>query len=547
MATFREFLRVAELTVNDKTSGKRMREILSILKRHDATHGMTPEKAVAILEDLGPTYVKMGQIASNRSDVLPQSYCAAFEKLRANVPPIPFASVVEAIERAYGKPWGAVFSAIEEQPLGSASIAQVHRATLLDGTQVAVKVRRPGIVQQMAEDITLMKHLVALLAVSSPSGDNMVLTLDGFVAELERTTSDELDFNVELANLVRFHSDTASQPGVSSPAPYPQYTTDDVLVMQFVTGPMICDPALAQSGADLAALGERLAQSYVTQVIDNGFFHADPHPGNILVCGDDIVWIDLGMTGTLTAGERTLASEAFRAIAARDAYALKEALLGLVKANRPVDHGLLMTQLETLLTQYGTAELGDLDIGAAMLEVVELLRAHNLVVTPAFTMMARGFLTLEGVLAAVAPQTNLIDMVAKHVERQLGDPGSLIQRFRDLAGAGIGSAEAAARLPSQLSNTLNMLGHGQIKVGTDVGMPPGFMASLSTIAGNVSLAMISTGLFIGSSVLCTTSMEPRVFEVPVLGILGYLGAFALGAYVTVRTMVARHEQRNGKG
>ena len=140
MPTFREFMRVADLTIKDKTSGKRMGEIRAILKKHDAFHHLTPEKAVAILEDLGPTYVKMGQIASNRSDVLPKEYCDAFEKLRANVPPVPFDQVIATIERSYGASWSQVFASIEERPLGSASIAQVHKATLLDGTSVAVKV-----------------------------------------------------------------------------------------------------------------------------------------------------------------------------------------------------------------------------------------------------------------------------------------------------------------------------------------------------------------------------------------------------------------------
>ena len=287
MATFQELMRIAELTVKDKTSSKRMGEILSILKKHDVGHGISPEKAVAILEDLGPTYVKMGQIASNRSDLLPKDYCEAFEKLRANVAPIPFAEVIEIIERAYGKPWDTVFSSIEEKPLGSASIAQVHKATLLDGSSVAVKVRRPGIVDRMAEDIMLMKHALALAAFTTDSNDNMVLTAEGFVAEIERTTANELDFTVELNNLVRFYNDMERQTGVTSPLPYPQFTCDNVLVMEFVEGESIAKVDVADKER-ASKLGDCLAQSYLTQVVDNGFFHADPHPGNILV-KDDLI------------------------------------------------------------------------------------------------------------------------------------------------------------------------------------------------------------------------------------------------------------------
>lgn len=547
MPTFRDFVRIADITVKDKTSSRRMREILAILKKHDVAHGLSPQKAVAVLEDLGPTYVKMGQIASNRSDLLPKEYCEAFEKLRTNVPPLPFETVASILDRAFGAPWNTVFASVEEQPLGSASIAQVHKAVLFDGTEVAVKVRRPGIVEQMAEDIMLMKHLLAIASFSTDAPDSMVLTLDGFVAELERTTADELDFNVELTNLVRFRHDTERQEGVTSPLPYPAYSTDDVLVMQFVTGPMVNDAAaVAQMGLDPAKLAERLAQSYVTQVIDSGFFHADPHPGNILVSDGDIAWIDLGMTGTLTGSERALVSRAFRGIATKNVYELKEALLGLTKEGGRVDHGRLMGRLSTLLAQYSASDLSDINIGTAFLDVIETLREQNLVVSPAFTMLARGLLTLEGVLADMAPELSLVDIVSKHVEAQLGEAASVSERVKSMAASAVDSANASVRLPTQLSNTLEMLDRGQLKVNADIDMPKDFTSSLSSVAGNLSLAMISAGLFMGSSTLCSTNMEPRIFEVPVLGVLGYLGALVLGVYVAVRTLSERRRQKRRK-
>lgn len=540
MATLRELVRAAELTVKDKTSGRRIRQIVSVLNRHDVRHGVSPEKVAAILEELGPTYVKMGQIASSRSDLLPEEYCEAFGRLRADVAPLPFPEVAAALERSLGKPLGEVFSHVEEQPLGSASIAQVHRAELLDGTPVAVKVRRPGIVEQMAEDIMLMKHALALAAFSPEPLDSMVLTADGFVAELERTTSDELDFRVELANLERFHREVAGQPGVTSPLPYPAFSSDDVLVMEYVEGEPIDRAARARP--ELAAdLGRRVAESYIAQVVDNGFFHADPHPGNILVHDGAVIWIDLGMAGTLTGSERALVNKAFQAVATRDVYGLKEALVGLAKANGPVDHGLLMSQIAAMLAQYGSSDLSDIDVGQALVDVVEILRAHNLVVKPSVTLLARGFVTLEGVLAEVAPDVDVVGIVSDHVSAQLGDTSSLRRRLGEVAVEAAKSAEAAAGLPRQASDSLTMLNRGQLKVGTDLSLPEGFMSQLSSIVGTLALSFISAGLFIGSSVLCTTDLRPRVWEVPVLGILGYLGAFVLSVYVLVRARGRRRK------
>lgn len=545
MATFKEFLRVAEVTVKDKTSSSRMKEIRAILKKHHAFSGLTPEKAVAILEDLGPTFVKIGQIASNRSDLLPNGYCDAFEKLRADVPPMPFSVVAQRIEAALDAPWQSVFSSIDEKPLGSASIAQVHKATLHDGTVVAVKVRRPGIVQQMAEDITLMKHVLALAEFSNLGPSSIVLTADDLVSELERTTAEELDFTIELENLRRFHEEIKDQKGVTSPVPYPAYSTDAMLVMEFVSGTLLDDKkALVAQGNNLADIGNRLAQSYVTQVIDNGFFHADPHPGNIVVDGDEIVWIDLGMTGTLTANERSVVNRIFTAVAAGDPYALKDSLLSLAKVEGPVDHSMLLEQMSSMLSSYASADLSDINIGTAFVDVIEILRTQNLALPASFTMLARGLLTLEGVLTDIAPSINVVDIVSVHVKRQMHTFAYIEGKAKDLLTATAASAEAMTNLPSQLSNTLDMLDRGQLKVTMDMKLPRDMKGALYQVASLLALALISAGLFIGSSIVCTTPMQPQVFGVPLLGALGYLGAFVLGVYVIVRAVTIRHQQVN---
>lgn len=547
MATFREFLRVAEMTVKDKTSTKRMKEIRVILKEHSAFSGLTPEKATAILEDLGPTFVKIGQIASNRSDLLPKAYCDAFEKLRTEVPPMPFATVVERIEASLGHSWQATFASLEQEPLGSASIAQVHKATLHDGTIVAVKVRRPGIIEQMAEDIMLLRHLLALAEFSNVGPGDLMLTVDELVDELERTTADEVDFTVELDNLKRFYREIKDQKGVTSPLPYPQYSSDSVLVMDFASGTLIDQKnKLAAAGVNLDEIGERIAQSYITQVIDNGFFHADPHPGNILVCGTEIVWIDLGMTGTLTASERAIVGRVFRGVAAGDPYLLKDALLSLSKANGPVDHSMLLEQMSNLLASYTSADLSDINIGMAFLDVIEILRTQNLSLPASFTMLARGFLTLEGVLTDIAPTISIVDIVSTHVKNQMMNFAYIESKAKDLVQSTVASAEAMTKLPLQLSNTLDMLDRGQLKAAVDMKLPREMTGTLYQVSGHLALALISAGLFVGSSIICTTPMEPKLFGVPFLGALGYIGALVLGIYVIFRTIVTRHQQVNNE-
>ena len=547
MATFEEFMKVAEISIKDKTSHKRMNEIVRIMRQYKVLHGLTPEQAVEVLQALGPTYVKIGQLASNRSDLLPKAYCDAFEKLRDDANPMPFDVVIEQIDRAYGKSWHEVFASIDPVPLGAASIAQVHKATLLDGTTVAVKVRRPGVAESMAEDIMLMKHLLALGEFASNSHRDILLSLEGFIEEIERTTASEVDFTSELHNLMRFHDELADEEGVTSPVAYPQYSCESVLVMEFVQGTEISHTqALREQGIDVSALARRVCQSYVTQVLDDGFFHADPHPGNILVRDGEVVWIDLGMVGTLTVSERMLGGKVFTAVATDNAYLLKEAVMGLVHVLGPVDHGALLEALSRLLAEYSTAEMKEINVGTVLTEVIEVLRGQNMMMTSSVTMLARGFVTIEGVIAQVAPDISVIEIVSKHVIAQQADPKFLATQLIDLATTSAASAEALAKLPTQLSNTLEMLDRGQIKVNGDIEVSSRILATAYASVGRISLALLSAGLFLGSSILCTTAMQPQLLGVPLLGVLGYVGAFVLGAYTVFHILVSRHRLLNNE-
>lgn len=547
MATFEEFMKVAEISIKDKTSHKRMNEIVRIMRQYKVLHGLTPEQAVEVLQALGPTYVKIGQLASNRSDLLPKAYCDAFEKLRDDANPMPFDVVIEQIDRAYGKSWHEVFASIDPVPLGAASIAQVHKATLLDGTTVAVKVRRPGVAESMAEDIMLMKHLLALGEFASNSHRDILLSLEGFIEEIERTTASEVDFTSELHNLMRFHDELADEEGVTSPVAYPQYSCELVLVMEFVQGTEISHTqALREQGIDVSALARRVCQSYVTQVLDDGFFHADPHPGNILVRDGEVVWIDLGMVGTLTVSERMLVGKVFTAVATDNAYLLKEAVMGLVHVLGPVDHGALLEALSRLLAEYSTAEMKEINVGTVLTEVIEVLRGQNMMMTSSVTMLARGFVTIEGVIAQVAPDISVIEIVSKHVIAQQADPKFLATQLIDLATTSAASAEALAKLPTQLSNTLEMLDRGQIKVNGDIEVSSRILATAYASVGRISLATLSAGLFLGSSILCTTAMQPQLLGVPLLGVLGYVGAFVLGAYTVFHILVSRHRLLNNE-
>lgn len=275
--------------------GARLREMTSVLHKHGITRGVTPEKLRMILEDLGPTFIKLGQIMSMHSDILPKRYCEELMRLQSEVTPMPFEEVTEVIEGAYGCPWKEIFLEIEDTPLGSASIAQVHKAVLGNGCKVVVKVQRKGIYETMARDISLLHKAVKLLPPVSLKG---VVDLDMVLDELWAVTREEMNFLTEAANMEEFARRNEGIAYIGTPVLYQEYTTLHVLVMEYIEGYRLDEnEALIDDGYDLKEIGSKLIDNYIKQVMEDGFFHADPHSGNVKIRDGKIIWIDMGMMG----------------------------------------------------------------------------------------------------------------------------------------------------------------------------------------------------------------------------------------------------------
>jgi len=282
----------------DQCSATRLREMVEVLRARDIVHGITPEKLRLILEDLGPTFVKLGQIMSMRPDFLPQEYCDELMKLQTEANPLPFSVIEKVIEQEYQRRWTRIFRSIDEEALGSASIAQVHCAVLLDGEKVVIKVQRPGVHDIMSKDIVLLKRAAGILKILGPAQD--VVDFSMVLDELWAIAKQEMDFVMEANHIEEFRHANQDADFVSCPKVYRHLTTQHVLVMEYVDGIQIDDVAgLKAAGIDVRRIGERLGENYVKQIVEDGYFHADPHPGNIWVRGGKIVWLDLGMPETL--------------------------------------------------------------------------------------------------------------------------------------------------------------------------------------------------------------------------------------------------------
>lgn len=520
-----------EKTTNSSDSSKkRLREIIGVLVKSDVVKGITPEKLRKIIEDLGPTFIKLGQVMSMRHEILPKEYCKELEKLRADVRPMDFEEVKKVIEEEYGTDLSEVFKYFDEEPLGSASIAQVHSAVLKNGGRVVVKVQRPGIKDVMARDISLLRKAAVILKIAGNTGN--VIDFGMILDEIWTVTCQEMDFLIEARHAEEFYDFNREVAYATCPRIQHKYTTSKVLVMEYIEGIQIDDnQTLIARGYDLSEIGLKLAENYIKQIIDDAFFHADPHPGNIRIREGEIVWIDMGMMGRLSNRDKVLFRNAVKAVAENNIDELKSTLLTLGNHKGRINHARLYSDIDEMFSKYGTLNFGEMDLGRIMEELLILANGHGISMPRGLSMLSRGIITIEGVLSKLSPDTNIIQVMANHMSSELLND---IDWSKELKSAGkvlYSSARKAVDIPSQLSDVLKMTIKGQTKMNVELTGSEEPLEHIDRMVNKLIICIINAALFIGSSLLCTTDMKLKIFGIPLLGVLGYSAAVALSAWL----------------
>lgn len=485
-----------------------------------------------MLEDLGPSFVKIGQTLSTRSEILPKAYCDELAKLQTECDPLPFEQILAALDEIYGDARGDVFDAIDPTPLGSASLAQVHKARLATGETVAVKIQRPGVKATMAQDIDIMR-MVARQA-SRFMKDEQMLDLRDVVEELWATFLEETDFAREAANLEEFARLNRDVAFIDCPKVYPELCGEYVLVMEYVDGiPIMAVDRLREAGYDLEEIGQKILDNYATQILDHGFFHADPHPGNLLIRNGKIVYIDLGIMGRLSPRDRAGFGGIIEAVGMESAAELKDALLSFAisKDNSVIDHTRFLADLDLLLSDYGSCDVADIDIGMFLNDILLLTRSCKVTLPASITSVSRGIVTLEGTIAPFIPNDNVVSIINAHIQRSKSVRGELAQAMEDLALSLRSSSKGMLDAARFSGEALKMLTRGQLKMNMEVLGSEAPLSKLAKIINRLTIGIIIAGLFIGSSMLSLSSMEPRLLGVPVLAFFGYLGAAILSVWV----------------
>lgn len=496
------------------------------------------------LEELGTTFIRLGQILSTRSDLLPPEYQAELARLQDAAPPVGPDIVRDTVATELGRPIEAIFARFDLTPLASASTGQAHAATLLNGADVVVKVRRPGVVEQAEEDLEILQNLAVVASRRWELADQY--NLPGLAREYAQTLRDELDYLHEARNAERFAANFAHDVSIHIPCVYWETTTSRMLTLQRVRGIKINDlAALDAAHIDRRALAQQAARLILHMVFEDGFFHADPHPGNFFVEPDGrIGLIDFGMVGSLNGPTREQLVHVLIAVASQDAGRLENALEELGGARQRIDRTALQRDLDHLLNAYCGHELAEIRLSALLAETLSIVRRYHLQLPPDLVLLVKTLVMEEWLGVQLDPTFKLAAVLEPYARQLLLQEYSPLLWARRLGAASVDAARLGVDLPQQLKWILNDLERGAVEVAArPVGLEP-YLYRIERLANRVVIGILTAAFVIGVALLLSTD-RPRGLGAwaGIFIALGLVSAVALGVYLLWQALRSERRRR----
>jgi ubiquinone biosynthesis protein len=487
------------------------------------------------LDDLGPTFVKFGQVLSTRSDILPEGVLLELQKLQDTAKPMSAGVAQEIIERELGAPVDEVFASFDPIPLGSASIGQVHRAVLLTGETVAVKVQRPEAPARVGGDLELMRDFAALL--DRRFGRRLFVDVRGLVAEFEVVIRRELDYTAEAENARRFAANFAGTE-VVIPNVYLDLTTPRVLTEEYIEGTRFRDiRPLSLTPSERRRVATMGADAIFKMAFEDGFFHGDPHPSNLLLTpSGHLALLDFGMVGFMSQGDIEALSKLFIAVIQRDASAALWALERLGVRYATEIRGDLVRDLREFLNKYSGLSVGEVTLGQALSELIALARRYRLRMPPVFPLLTKALVTAEGLARSIDPTINVYEVARPYAQRLLSEryrPGAVLEALEEHA---LEYARYAEEYPEQIRQLLTEVADGELEVQLEHGGLDELIGSVDVLANRLVFAVVTAALLVGSSMLGAFDVGGP--NVPYLGasLISFLG-FTLAVILTIILMV----------
>ena len=484
-------------------------------------------------EELGPTFVKLGQILSVRPDLLSENYIEEFKKLQDEVPPFSAEEAKKEIEAQLGKRVEQLFSFFDATPIASASIAQVHRAMTNTHEQVIVKIQRPNIQDAIDTDLRILSDLAKLIERNIQDGYLFAPSL--IVSEFAKTIRRELDFYREGQNIERFHRNFRDDETVHIPKVYWELTTNRILTMEFIDGIKISEiDALEAAGLDKKKIAINGAQVVLKQIFEHGFFHADPHPGNIFVLPNNVIApLDFGMVGSLDQEQMEAVGALLTAFVKKDVDKIISVLVDLGIMENMLDIRNLKMDLSDFLDRYYQVPLYQMDMGKILNEMITIMRNYHIHLPGELTLMGKALVTEESVGRALDPEFDMVTLAKPYVGKMMIRKMDPRKHLQDLAGTLDEFAYLFKILPSEIKLVTAKLKKGEIKIQFEHRGLDNLITGISRTGNRLSFSLIVAALIIGSSLIVHNDKGPQIFDLSVFGILGFLIAAVFGLWLAI--------------
>jgi len=492
-----------------------------------------PQRARMVFEELGPTYIKFGQILSTRPDLIPARYTKELSKLQDKVPPFDFSEALRTIEADFGSPPEKLFDFLEEEPFASASIGQVHRARLPDGETVAVKVQRPGIKKIIEVDLEIMLHLATLM---ERNIEEMSLYRPvKIVEEFARTLEKEIDYTIEATTMERFGRSFLDDSTIYIPKVFRDTTSERVLTMELVEGIKVSEiDTLEDAGYDRDVITVRGTDLILKQVFDHGFFHADPHPGNIFLLPDNVICLlDFGMTGSVDRQTREEFVNLIDSVVQQNESRATQVILRLTNWDDEPDIRLLEKDVADFMGRHLYKPLKDIEVGKLLNQLLELISRHRLMLPPDIFLMMKTLTTIEGVARMLNPDFDMISQTAPFIERVK------LARFYprriagDLIELGADMLHFAHQFPKDMLEFMRLVRQQKLAVQMQHKGLEEMLATHDQISNRISFSIIIAALIIGSALIVISAIPPLFYGISLIGIVGFLAAAVMGIWLLV--------------
>lgn len=503
-----------------------------------------PAQVRLALEELGPAFVKFGQILAGRADLFGPEWIAEFEKLHSQVPAVPLERLRPQLREDLGGEPEEVFARFDTEPLAAASIAQVHRAQLHDGSEVVVKIRRPGITDVIEADLRLLGRLAGLAETELPA--LRPYHPRQLVREFARSLRRELNLAAECRHAERIAQNMAALPHIVIPRVYWQHTGERVNVQDWVQGVSggQLDLLTPEAGFDRAVLARRGARAVLQMIVQDGLFHADPHPGNVFYLpGNGIAFIDFGMVGRLSQRRRSELLHLLLGLVEGQPHAVAEVLLDWAGHENNVHPAQLETEIEAFVDQYHGVPLAQLNLGQMLADVTAILREHRLGLPPDLALLIKAFISLEGMGRNLDPAFHMAAEalpLLREVAQQRYAPRAVARRSWQTLRQLLATAE---RLPEDIGRLMRNARRGRLQVGIEVTHLRRVGDQIDRAANRLAMALVIAALIVGSSIVMTVQGGPTLFGLPAFGFLGFFGAVVCGLWL-VRAIWRSSHQRD---